>query len=356
MDIAEIAGRAREFRAHLDAVRHGIGRPVEWYPYPSLSNFEHLNGILTGERRRLLELAAGRPVLDLGCADGDIAFFLESLGCEVHAVDHPMPNHNGMEGVRALKAALGSGVAIHETDLDGAFDLPAADYGLALFLGTLYHVRNPFRVLEKLATHVRHCVLSTRIAQCLPGGGRIEDQPVAYLLDRDELNADDSNYWIFSEAGLRRLLKRTGWEALDWGTRGATDGSDPVDRDQRAFCLLRSCFTLAEGWHAREGGAWRWTARTFSAELPRRRSFELRVHVPAVMVQRFGSVTLRALADGVELAPETWRAAGDYVYRRRIPAGAGERVRLEFRLSEALPPDEQDRRERGIIVNALEVR
>ncbi len=360
MDIAEIAGRARDFRARLAAAKAALPQSIAWYPYDSLANFDHLNSILTGARRNLLDLAGDRPVLDVGCADGDVAFFLESLGCKVHAVDHYLPNHNGMAGVRALRRALGSEIEIHEVDVDGPFELPGEGYGLALFLGTLYHLRNPFHVLEKLSIHSRHCILSTRMAQVLPDGAGIRNQPVAYLLDEDELNGDNSNYWIFSECGLRRLLKRARWEILDWGTCGETDRSDPVERDERAFCLLKSRYTLGhcellEGWHAREGRGWRWTEHRFTAKIPWRHTFDLQVYVPDAIISRFGGISLSASADGVLLGCETYTAAGEYVFHRRIPAAAAENVTIEFLVSDALPPDEHDLRERGIIVSGLAV-
>ena len=70
----------------------------------------------------------------------------------------------------------------------------------------------------------------------------LEHVPVAYLLDADECNNDATNYWIFSEEGLRRILHRTGWDVLDFGTVGAVGKSDPATPkgDERAFCLVRS--------------------------------------------------------------------------------------------------------------------
>lgn len=65
--------------------------------------------------------------------------------------------------------------------------------------------------------------------------------PVAYLLSPKESNNDQTNYWIFSEAGLRRIIERTGWEVIRWKNLGAAQ-SDPASDlgDQRAFCYLRS--------------------------------------------------------------------------------------------------------------------
>jgi hypothetical protein len=51
---------------------------------------------------------------------------------------------------------------------------------------------------------------------------------LAYLVDPIETNNDPTNFWIFTVAGLRRILARTGWEVLDFVTLGATDASDPA--------------------------------------------------------------------------------------------------------------------------------
>ena len=242
LDPARLIDAALRFRTRLDQAKAGIA-DVPWYPYDSLMNLYPLRDLLTGDRRFLLDLAGGAPVLDLGCGDGALAFFLESLGATVHAVDNAPTNYNGMRGVRALKAALGSRAEIFELDLDARFTLPGAPYGLALFLGTLYHLKNPFQALEAMARQSRHCLLSTRVARVTPGGQvNYHDLPMAYLLDDREANADPTNFWIFSEAGLRRILHRSGWDVLAWTTTGDTRASEPASEsaDERAFCLLRS--------------------------------------------------------------------------------------------------------------------
>ena len=146
-----------------------------------------------------------------------------------------------MQGLRTLAAALGSGIEIHDMDLDGRFELHG-QYGLAMFLGTLYHLKNPFYVLETLAGHARFCFLSTRVARQSPDASvRFENIPVAYLLDPRECNADATNYWIFSPAGLVRLAERTGWRVRASANSGAT-ASDPATAqgDERMFLLLEN--------------------------------------------------------------------------------------------------------------------
>src|SRR5205085_3356062 len=129
-------------------------------------------------------------------------------------------NFNRTLGFRSLHTALGSSVEFQMCDLDDAFDLRGRTFGLALCFGVLYHLKNPFSFLETLARHARHCILSTRIAQVTLRGTPITDEPIAYLLHAFEANNDASNYWVLSEAGLRRILDRTGWDLCDYKTTG----------------------------------------------------------------------------------------------------------------------------------------
>jgi hypothetical protein len=358
-DVHELIGLARDFRRRLDAVKSTHSGGFEWYPYDSLSNLAHFDKLLSGQRRDIPALAAGKPILDAGCADGDLAFFFESLGCEVHAVDHPVSNHNGMAGVYTLKEALGSKIEIHAADLDAQFSLPRTHYSLAFLLGALYHLKNPFYVLEKLSQHCNYCLLSTRIARAYPDGTPIGERPVAYLVDDLELNADDSNFWIFSPAGLRRLLKRAHWEVLDQISAGDSAGSDPVSRDERTFCLVRSTWALAnvdllEGWHEAESEGWRWTMRRFAAKSRPARALRLKFYVPPRIIEELGPVTLSVSANGRALRPERYERPGDQVYERRLPESEAE-LHLEFALDRCLVLANDDERELGVVVAALEL-
>ena len=250
MDALALEQAAREFGRALDATKAGLTPDFGWYPYGTLTNFAHLRPLL--EQFPLDTLLAGRRTADIGAADGDLAFFLESLGYEADIIDHPPTNFNSLRGARLLAQTLKSSVVIHDIDLDSYFALPQERYDLVFFLGILYHLKNPFYVMEHLAKSARHLLVSTRIARFAPAGGglgpfrsggqKLRDIPVAYLLGPAEANNDATNFWIFSEAGLVRLFERTGWEVLAWHTVGDTRHSDPArqDRDERAFALLRS--------------------------------------------------------------------------------------------------------------------
>jgi tRNA (mo5U34)-methyltransferase len=216
-----------------------------WYPYGSLSNFIHLDRLLSGENRDLASLANGQKIVDIGAADGDTAFALARQGFRVDIVDHGPTNMNGLRGARLLKQHLNLDVGIHDVDLDSQFQLPEENYGLAFFLGILYHLKNPYLVLENLAKRARFALVSTRIARFMPketSGANVENTPLAYLLDTGEANGDATNYWIFSDAGLKRIFNRTGWDIVEYMTVGDVNASNPMDgdHDERAFALLRS--------------------------------------------------------------------------------------------------------------------
>jgi tRNA (mo5U34)-methyltransferase len=230
--------------ARLSEAREQIGDDLPWYPYSTLDNLMHLDQLLTGENRDLDRLAAGLPVADVGGADGDLAFVLEDLAdWEVDIVDTAATNMNELRGARALRDHLGSRVKVYDVDLDQQFRLPRERYGLVFLLGILYHLQNPYYVLRELAGRATHCLLSTKVARFAgPSETAIAELPVAYLVAPRETNNDSTNYWIFSPAGLVRLVERAGWEILEQANIGATSGSDPStpERDERMLLLLRN--------------------------------------------------------------------------------------------------------------------
>jgi tRNA (mo5U34)-methyltransferase len=370
-DIRSLADQAALFQRRLEAVRADLPAPgFDWYPYDSLGSFYILADLLTGDSRRLLDLIADKPVLDIGCGDGHIAFFLESLGCRVIALDNPQTNYNRMQGVRALKAALNSSVEIIEQDIDYHFRLPDMQFGVTFLFGVLYHLKNPFNVLETLATRSRYCFLSTRVTRLTArGGADIGEFPVAYLVDESETNNDATNYWIFTSSGLKRLMGRSGWRVVDYLSAGNTSASDPVtaEGDERAFCLAERAGraitngVLESGWHEQEGfESWRWTERKFCAvftdiDAGAEHVLSLEFFLPAALEEALGAVELTATINGFPLPARRFGRAGHYQYKERAPeASLSQRpVKVEFMLDKALAPSEGDSRELGLVVASI---
>lgn len=365
MTIGELAPRAAEFQAVLDQARGGVSNPgFEWYRYDSLGNFFTLDRLLTGERRDLLKLTADLPVLDIGCADGDMALFLASLGCTVHAIDNPGTNCNGMAGVRLSKQLLGAEtLEIFERDIDDDLRPALPKYGLALLLGVLYHVKNPMRVLERLSMHARYLILSTRVARRSPDKSvDLSGLPVAYLVGGSETNDDPTNFWIFTRPGLERLLARCGWRVADWLSVGNTSDSDPAsaEGDERAYVFAENARTpvmhgrMVEGWYEQEGWeTWRWTAPRFVVEFPRPgQVLSARLYVP----DNLGSATLSATVNGEALPPKEFAEPGHCEYVAAIPrAAAVGQLRIEFKVSRGFRPGNGDERELGVVVEEVRV-
>jgi tRNA (mo5U34)-methyltransferase len=337
-----------------------------WYPYGTMTTLPVISDLLAPVYAEVSSAVSRSPVADIGCGDGDLAMFFSQLGCEVDAIDHAEGNFNQLRGVKLLAQELSSPARIHDMDLDGQFALPRRDYGLALFLGTLYHLKNPFYVLETLATYTDWCILSTRIAQVTPSKRtRIEEESVAYLLAPRESNNDPTNYWIFSFAGLLKLLERTGWIVMGQTRLGCSVNSDPMhaDADERAYIIVKSRtrhpgihVRLLDGWHPIENDAFRWTTKQFALEvtLPEPAfEFALRFAVPQVALAS-GPIRISCLASGQQAGAITCESPEPLEFRGRFPSEATT-ARLDFTVESQFRPA-GDARELGICVPLLDPR
>jgi 2-polyprenyl-3-methyl-5-hydroxy-6-metoxy-1,4-benzoquinol methylase len=228
---------AVQFSKILDNLKQA-NTDIPWYPHDTLSNFWNIAPLMES----VDHLFAGDKVIaDIGAADGDLAFFLESLGNKCDIYDFGLTNYNALRGANFLKERLRSSVGIYENDLDSQFSM-IGKYDIIFFLGILYHLKNPYYVLEKLRQHSEHLIISTRICRhFIAGQSDSSSIPAAYLLGPTESNNDPTNYWMFTIAGLERLFNRTGWSVIGIRTVGDTIASNPQDasHDERAFALLQ---------------------------------------------------------------------------------------------------------------------
>jgi hypothetical protein len=241
MNGSNLLDKAMDFNSKLEEVKNKIDSSFPWYPYGILNNFIHLRDIFN--KYPLDSPVKDSPkILDIGAADSDLSFFLESLGYNPDIIDYGPTNFNNLEGVRLLKREINSQVEIYEFDIDSQFKIPNVHYELTFLLGILYHLKNPFFILEFLSLHSKYMLISTRIAKFTPDGTNIFKYPLAYLLAPDESNNDATNYWIFTDTSLRRLFSRSGWEIIEMISVGDKKNSNPSDHnhDERAFALLKS--------------------------------------------------------------------------------------------------------------------
>ena len=362
--LRELANRFQE-RLTIVKSQTPLDPRVTWYPWQSLGQLEVLDTFLQGDLAALMTMIGHDRALDVGCGDGDIAFFLETLGARIDAIDHAPTNNNALLGVHALQQKLGSSIRIHAVDLDTRPQLPSSGYGFTVMLGVLYHLKNPFLVLEALARASRYIFLSTRIASLSPDRKTsFGALPVAYLVEEDELNHDESNFWIFSEKALQRVMRRSGWDVLHYTTVGPA-ASDPVTQegDARAFILARSrlaappsSFQLLRGWHQLEYDAWRWTERAFSMEVIsyaplRPATLRFVFQLPEVVFAQASALRLSVRINGTPLAPGIYSTPGQHEYIGSVPALDAGVATVEFELDRAIAPTDADRRELGLLVD-----
>ncbi|HEU4759263.1 MAG TPA: class I SAM-dependent methyltransferase, partial [Dehalococcoidia bacterium] len=173
----------------------------------------------------------GSAVLDLGCGDGELSFFVELFQpARVLAIDAAAYNRNGMEACYVLKESLASGVEFVNADVHTLDIRQLGPFDITFCFGFLYHSPHPQWVLENLARCTGALLLTTRIFD--------NDGSYAYFYDVGESNNDPTNWWCFTTRALELMLKRAGFrlsfvERLD----SHVGKSDPVDPalDGRAF-------------------------------------------------------------------------------------------------------------------------
>jgi tRNA (mo5U34)-methyltransferase len=171
----------------------------------------------TPARLPLLHLSpslAGRTVLDIGAWDGFYSFACERLGAErVVAADDFAWRHlgTGRRGFDCARAALSSSVEDIEIDvLDLAPERVRGRYDLVLFLGVLYHMRDPLLALEHVASVTgEQLILETHVDLLATR------RPAAAFYPDRELYGDETNWWGPNLPALLGMLRAVGFTQCD---------------------------------------------------------------------------------------------------------------------------------------------
>jgi tRNA (mo5U34)-methyltransferase len=176
---------------------------------------------------------SGLRVLDIGTRDGFFAFECERRGAEVTAIDYMPPEETGFLVAREL---LGSRVEFIQ---ENVYELSHERYGgfdLVLFLGVLYHLRDPMLALDSVWNVARgRVIVETQIIDdallTSPGefkrlvdlNPELPAVPLMQFYPGDALNGDTTCVWAPNEACLKAMLEETGFEVesqLRIGQRG----------------------------------------------------------------------------------------------------------------------------------------
>jgi hypothetical protein len=241
-----------------------VASGVQLYPYDIMgANFSIIVDLLetSGSPDFLSENGIG-TVLDVGGANGDLAFVFAGAGCETTLVDLSISYQNSPLVASLINLQLGANVRVIDLSIDGHFTYndfldhtvnlgqfmhrsDSVVFDLVICSGLLYHLKNPFAFLDSVRKMSRYCILGTWLMSFLPNNiTRVRDVSLAYLLGPGELNNDPSNYWIFSDSSFRRIAERAGFSIMSSASAFGRDDkmSNPVDINygERGFLLLRS--------------------------------------------------------------------------------------------------------------------
>jgi hypothetical protein len=148
----------------------------------------------------------------------------------------------------------------------------------------------------------------------------------------------------------------------------ATPGSEPPVLPLSVVHVAdpRVAGQLVEGFHQLEGNAWRWTEQRFAVRLEppppvpfHDAALELIFTVPEVTIAALGSVTVSAALDGAALGSMTVSEPEEnIVFTCDVPPELiGTKPLLaEFSLDDAMPPNQQDGRELGVVAISVALR
>jgi tRNA (mo5U34)-methyltransferase len=216
-----------------------------WFHSIDLGNGVKTNGLsdagatVTGAQ---LPDFTGRSVLDIGAWDGYYSFFAERNGASrVVALDHyawgldwaardrywnecrqngTLPDHTrdatdfwlpdlpGRRGFDFAHAALGSNVEPVVADF-ATVDLdPLGGFDVVLYLGVLYHMKEPLTCLERVRAVTREVAVIETVAMQLPGAA---GHSVLGFHAGGDLNLDFGNWYVPNIEALTNLVLAAGF-------------------------------------------------------------------------------------------------------------------------------------------------
>lgn len=202
---------------------------VNWFHSFDLRNGNVLQGmgnldILSSRAAEIFEgHTLGKSVLDIGAWDGFFSFEAERYGAKrVLATDHfcwSGPGWGTKAGFDLMHHHFNSNVEALDVDLPNLSLETLGTFDIVLFLGVLYHLKDPFGGLEKAASMCNEQLIVETAADMLH-----LDEPVMRYFVGSTLNGDDTNFWAPNRACLKDMLHELGFSMVDFLKQ--TDGPD----------------------------------------------------------------------------------------------------------------------------------
>jgi tRNA (mo5U34)-methyltransferase len=157
------------------------------------------------------EPVAGKRVLDIGAWDGYFSFEAERRGAaEVLATDHFCWTGQGWgtkAGFEYAHAKFQSKVRSEDVDVFDLDPLVHGKFDVVLFLGVLYHLKNPFGGLEQVSKMTDQLAIFETVVDQLQN-----PEPVLRFYLGRELNEDKTNFFAPNYKCLENMLREVGFK------------------------------------------------------------------------------------------------------------------------------------------------
>ena len=182
---------------------------------------------------------SGQSVLDIGAWDGFFSFEAERRGAaRVLATDYyswhgvGWGTGKGKAGFLLARTALESKVEDLDLDVTQLSKDAVGTFDLVLFLGVLYHLRDPLPILERVASVTRGTLILETVVDMV-GIGR----PAAAFYPGSELAGDPTNWWGPNHEAVEGMLRAVGFSRVEVKSR----------RRSAAFRAARALYHRVQG-------------------------------------------------------------------------------------------------------------
>jgi tRNA (mo5U34)-methyltransferase len=186
---------------------------IRWYHTMDLGNGVTTRGATDPSifmPRLCLPDLTGKQVLDVGAWDGYFSFEAERRGAaRVVATDSYSwggPGWGSKAGFQVAREALGSKVEDVQLDVMELDPRRIGRFDVVLFLGGLYHMRDPVGALERVASVTKEqLIIETEVGMLL------NRRPAAAFYPGAELAGDPSNWWAPNPKAVIGMLQAVGF-------------------------------------------------------------------------------------------------------------------------------------------------
>ncbi len=159
----------------------------------------------SADKLRALRLPplAGKSVLDIGAWDGYFSFAAERLGASrVVALDSVIWQNVSKVPFELARTVLRSSVEDVELEVPEISPEAVGQFDVVLFLGVLYHMRDPMAALEAVASVTTELLVIETLSDM-----SFTSRPAAAFYPGSYFEGDHSNWWGPNAAAMIGMLK-----------------------------------------------------------------------------------------------------------------------------------------------------